>query len=315
MPSSAVLTFTDPDEYAAAMAQAAVRLTPVECGSFTAKLSRIEFHRLWMQRFSASLGWTSHIDYQAGQVTFAFQTQPGPCMTRDGRECALASVTRLSAAQRYYLHSDEAASYGTVSLPVEDMASLEQAIGGRDATPQEDFVILTPSLPARERLQRLHEAAGNLAEDAPAVLAAPEAARGLEQALVEAVVDCLQGAEPHEDTTASRQHAAIMRRFHQVIERRGDQPIYLPELCREVGASARTLLACCQEHLGMSPKRYLLLRRINLFRRVLRESLPGETTVTEIATRFGFWQFGRLSVEYKALFGEAPSATLAQPAH
>src|SRR5262249_57259494 len=26
----------------------------------------------------------------------------------------------------------------------------------------------------------------------------------------------------------------------------------------------------------------------------------------EIATRYGFWQFGRLVIEYKALFGKAP---------
>ena len=60
----------------------------------------------------------------------------------------------------------------------------------------------------------------------------------------------------------------------------------------------------------MGPKRYLLLRRMHLVRRALRESSPAKATITEIATRFGFWQFGRLAVEYKALFGEAPSATL-----
>lgn len=63
----------------------------------------------------------------------------------------------------------------------------------------------------------------------------------------------------------------------------------------------------------MGPKHYLLLRRMHMVRRTLRAASPKTATVTEIATRYGFWQFGRLAVEYKALFGEAPSATLARP--
>jgi AraC-like DNA-binding protein len=105
-----------------------------------------------------------------------------------------------------------------------------------------------------------------------------------------------------------------MRRFHRAIEQHIDDPLYVPELCREIGASERTLRTCCIEHFGMGPKHYLLLRRMNLFRRALREGNAAATTVTEIATRYGFWQFGRLAIEYKALFGEVPSATLARPA-
>jgi AraC-like DNA-binding protein len=75
-----------------------------------------------------------------------------------------------------------------------------------------------------------------------------------------------------------------------------------------------TLNTCYWEHRGMGPKHYLLLRRMHMVRRALRDSTSTETTVTEIATRYGFWQFGRLAVEYKALFGESPSATLARPA-
>jgi methylphosphotriester-DNA--protein-cysteine methyltransferase len=162
-------------------------------------------------------------------------------------------------------------------------------------------------------LRRLHETAATLAEDAPEVLAHPDAAHGFEQALTEAMVKCLAGEAP-EDRTASGQRAAIMRRFRRVIETRGDEPLYLPEICKAVGASDRMLRKCCQEHLGMGPKRYLLLRRMHLFRRALRESSPGESTVTAAATSYGFWQFGRLAVEYRALFGESPSATLARSA-
>jgi AraC family ethanolamine operon transcriptional activator len=48
-------------------------------------------------------------------------------------------------------------------------------------------------------------------------------------------------------------------------------------------------------------------------RRAMRDGAPGTTTVTEIAAQYGFWQFGRFAGEYKALFGEAPSATLHRP--
>jgi AraC-like DNA-binding protein len=163
------------------------------------------------------------------------------------------------------------------------------------------------------RLQRLHAAAMQLAETAPEIIANPDAARGLEQALIEAVVSCLATGDSVAVRSANRHHATVMRRLEDALEASSESPLYMADLCKAVGASYQTLRACCQEHLGMSPKRYLLLRRMHLARRALRGAKAEETTVTEIATTYGFWELGRFSVAYRSLFGEAPLATPRRP--
>jgi len=199
-----------------------------------------------------------------------------------------------------------------MSLPLEELAVFSRAILGRELLVPSDARTVVPAPGAMARLQRLHAAATTLAEDAPEVLSHPVASHGLEQALIEAMVEGLGSEDILKDSGASRQHAAIMRRFHQAIERQVDEPIYIPELCAKIAASERTLRTCCQEYLGMSPKRYLLLRRMHLVRRALQRNSPGSKTVTDVATDYGFWQFGRLAVEYKVLFGESPSVTLSR---
>ena len=48
----------------------------------------------------------------------------------------------------------------------------------------------------------------------------------------------------------------------------------------------------------------------HLARRALAHADPAKTTVTNVATGYGFWELGRFSVAYRKLFGEAPSTTL-----
>ena len=104
-----------------------------------------------------------------------------------------------------------------------------------------------------------------------------------------------------------------MRKFRRILDDNPDRPSYVPEICAAIGVPERTLRYCCQDHLGMSPKRYLVLRRLNLAYRALDAAIAAETTVTEIATRFGFWHFGRFAGSYRSTFGELPSVTLHRP--
>lgn len=313
MPSSAVRTFTDPDDYATAIRATRAEMTVIGRGQFAAKLTRIDLHRLWMQRFSDNLPRVGHSAALTGRAIITFRTQPGPSLLWSGMELQSTNIVQHNEGQNAFQHSSGSACFGAMSLPVEEMVSVGASMAGCDLTPPKDALTLTPPPSAMATLRRLHAAAGQLAEDAPAVIAHPEAARGLEQALIEALVGCLGDGEVREDRSALRQHALIMQRFRRASEENPDQALYIPELCAAIGVSDRTLRICCREQLGMGPKRYLLLRRMHLARRALRRSVPTATTVTEIATRYGFWQFGRFAGEYRSLFGELPSATLARP--
>jgi hypothetical protein len=133
---------------------------------------------------------------------------------------------------------------------------------GCDVTPPKDSLIVRPEPHALTKLRRLHAAAGRLAEEAPEVIANPDAARGLEQAVIEAMAGCLGHREDRPRSSAQGQHAIIMRRFRRVVEENPEEALYIPEICKAIRVSDRTLRMVCQEHLGMGPKRYLLLRRM-----------------------------------------------------
>jgi AraC-like DNA-binding protein len=310
MLSSAVRCFADPDDFAAAIRQSTVQLTVTGHGQFTGKIIRIDLHRLWMQRFSENLSQITRSNSLGGRTVISFRTQPGPSLSWNGLDLRPEDIIRHRVDGSTYLHSPGATNIGAMSLPLEDMASVGAVIAGCDLAPPLDSLVFTPKPAAMARLQRLHAAAGSLAEAAPEVIVHPEAAFGLEQALIEAMIGCLTTNVTAEERSAQRRHEHIMRRFHELVEKHLSRPLYVPEICRAIGVSAGTLRGCCHEQLGVGPKRYLLARRMHLAQRDLSQAESGVTTVTDVALRNGFWHFGRFANAYQTSFGELPSVTL-----
>jgi transcriptional regulator GlxA family with amidase domain len=173
-----------------------------------------------------------------------------------------------------------------------------------------------PNAAHMARLMRLHGAARQLVSSAPEIFQRSEAYSALEHELVHAMVTCLANDnQADHEPTAWRHHSAILGRFEEFLADNSDRALHLAEICAATGAAERTLRYCCEEHLGMGPVRYLWLRRVHLARAALIRADPATTTVTEIATRFGFWQLGRFAVFYRGLFGEPPSVTLQRPSN
>jgi AraC-like DNA-binding protein len=314
MPDSAVLTVTDPDEFQAVSPRLQLQGVVTSRGKYRAELVRIDLHQLWMHRGDESLSRVLNFTPSGERTTLLFATdQSQPAIHFRGIEVSHdeAAVTGFGSADHY--RTSAACQWGALSLTFQDLAAAGRAIIGRELTAAPVTQRIRPPAPSLSRLLNLHEAAGHLAKTAPDMLAHREVARALEQALVHAMVSCIGGGETAESSSAHHRHALIVRRLEEVLEANPDRTLYVAELCAVTGASAGTLRACCQEHLGMSPMRYLWLRRMHLARRDLRMADPTGTTVTEIATNYGFWELGRFSVAYRSLFGESPSTSLRRP--
>src|SRR5215469_15688626 len=213
MPSSAVRTFTDPDDYATAIRASTVQLTVVRRGNFNAKLTRIDLHHLWMQRFSDSLPRIAHAAYVTGRAIVIFRTRPGPDLRWGGAEMLPSNIVRHTEGESTFQRSSGVSSFGAMSLPIEHMVAVGETLVGRDLTPPRDPLVVTPSAFAITKLQRLHAAAADLAETAPEIIVNPDAAGGLEQAIVEALAECLDHHEDRGPSLAQGQHAIVMRRF------------------------------------------------------------------------------------------------------
>lgn len=89
-----------------------------------------------------------------------------------------------------------------------------------------------------------------------------------------------------------------------------DGPLQIPDLCRVLGVSDRTLRKAFHRIHGTAPCRYLRMMRLSQARWTLLSADCRLVTVTDVATCFGFVELGRFSVEYRKTFGESPSQTL-----
>jgi AraC family ethanolamine operon transcriptional activator len=86
----------------------------------------------------------------------------------------------------------------------------------------------------------------------------------------------------------------------------------LARLCRIAGVSERTLQYAFKERYGIPPNVFVKKWNLNSARRLLLQADPAETTVSDIASRLGFLHQGQFAADYRTLFAELPSKTLAR---
>jgi AraC family ethanolamine operon transcriptional activator len=73
----------------------------------------------------------------------------------------------------------------------------------------------------------------------------------------------------------------------------------------------RSLRYAFRDLLDTTPTAYLKAQRLNRAHHALRQADPSRVLVKQVALANGFWHLGQFAADYKRLFGESPSETLA----
>lgn len=303
-------SYSNADRYQSAFVGSKVEVLPTARGDFVAHAFRVELGRLWAAGAEESGPRIRHVAQSSDRAFITFLTGDGPEVRTAGIVMPRTGLVRHPAGHSYHEHTAGPTKWGVISLPVKELTSAGSAVAEADIAPPSGPVTVLASTAGMARLRRLHAAVGTLASRAPDVIACPEVRRGLGQALLERLLACCAGGEQPAERWADQCHGIVIRRFRRLLEESADRALYIPEVCAAIGVPERTLRLCCQEHLGTSPKQFLVLRRLHLAQRALLSATAAEASVTEVATRFGFWHFGRFAGIYRSIFGESPVATL-----
>ncbi len=104
----------------------------------------------------------------------------------------------------------------------------------------------------------------------------------------------------------------VARQARDYLEDHYQHPVRLADLCGELDVSLRTMQRAFVDYYQVPPYDYLKKLRLN---RAQRELLAGEAdavSVTEVALKHGYSHLSRFARDYREIFGELPSDTLAR---
>ena len=105
----------------------------------------------------------------------------------------------------------------------------------------------------------------------------------------------------------------VIARCLELIDANEGQTLFINDLCAAAQVSERTLRNIFQEYFGVGPMRLLKVRQLREIRSALLRADSATGTVTNIAARFGVWDFSLFARNYRALYGVSPSETLRGP--
>ena len=309
MPGSLTSVYGEPEEFQAALSGDGVNgLVITGPGKFRARLTQIMLDCLRLTAVEEELARVACVAVPAGAVLVSWAIGDNLPPVWGGIEMRPGEMLTLGPRNRIHAGTGGPSRWDTIRLPDKELFDYGRALCGPGLFVPPAPAVWRPTPAAARHLAQLHRAAIRMAAARSGALTDGEAAHGLEQQLIHALIQCLSAGPAKEETSTGHRHRCILARFEDLL--RADASRSVTGICSELGISDRLLRACCREHLRMGPNRYVHLRRMQQIHRELRRENPNTARVSEIAERHGIRDLGRFASDYTSLYGELPSATL-----
>jgi AraC-like DNA-binding protein len=305
MPRSGSALYDDPDEFQASL-PGSFDLVLERPRAFRARLTCVSLPALRLVRAREKAARAAHVTPSPRRALVSFVTEQTSQLLLDGVALPPGELFFHGAGESFHQRTLAGARWGLVCLTPATLAEVGAVVTGRPLEAPRPGHAVCPRRGDGLSLLRLHARAGRVAERTLDHIAHPEVARGLEQDLLLALVNCLADGETRGGSAIRDRNRRVLARLEAVLAANAHQLLETAEMGRLIGEPERRLNEACAQALGMGPERYQLLRRLKLARRELSPAARAGASVADVARRFGFGDLARFTVDYLDQYGELP---------
>lgn len=312
--TSRTIRVFDPNQLREAFGGGQIEHRLLEPGTFSAHLLRIDTDKFALEviRYSLPVAITGYWSEERVALVFGLNVTQGTIAS--GQLLHTGTLAFFDDATGIDARLSGRTEWAVLTLD-RDRFESEVLICGGESAPTRIPAGLPFQVrkPEERRLRNLLRAVSDSPSLTSQLLQMPESATALEQELLMVYVKAFVTAEvprPNGRGSLQRRHR-LVRKAEKYVFAHLDESVRVHTLCREIGASARSLEYAFQSVYGMGAMQYLRTVRLNEVRKaLLRSSGSTLTTVTATAMDWGFWHLGEFAAAYRRLFGEMPSETL-----
>jgi AraC-like DNA-binding protein len=311
MPGSVTSVFSEAEDFETALrSEGFLSLLVTARGQFRARLTQIALRRFRLSAGTEQLSRIAFISVPVDHLLISFPIGKGAAPVFGGIRIRGGEMMILGPCEQVHARIEGPHRWGAIWVPVEELVKHSRILTGVPFSIPPIAQRWRPSPANGRNLRDLHAAATRVAASRPEVITDLQAAHGLEQQLIHAVVECLSDGSGDMHPAPARRKQEIMARFEQLLGAQPDRSARMKEICASLGVSRSLLCGLCAEHLGMSPIAYDRWRRLSSARRALRRRTAEHLRISEIARCHGFADAGRFAAAYRIAFGELPSLTV-----